>query len=215
MLRKVSEVVPEDNGPVHQQNEFGSGQPTLVNTIRRIEEILDRRIDLITRLLEQYLTSLEQDARQPRLAMEADGHANVKTRERTEGTTTAVQAMHRDSCSADRVDPDPMCSTSFGDYCTGPPAPPCSGENALVDNRAAAPKSCLPSLEIRSPTAAGGFLPTGEISTATKTTFSKSPLRPYSAEEANSKKTNLWTSTPPAWYDDSSSRRNKLLAAPS
>ena len=36
MLRKESEVVPEGNGPVHQQNEFGSGQPTLVNHFRNI-----------------------------------------------------------------------------------------------------------------------------------------------------------------------------------
>ena len=31
MLRKESEVVPEGDGPVHQQDEFGSGQPTLVD----------------------------------------------------------------------------------------------------------------------------------------------------------------------------------------
>ena len=144
--------------------------------------------------------------------MEADGPANTKTRERTEGAATAVQAMHGDSCSADRVDPDPMCSTSSGDDCTGPPAPLCSGENAFVDDRAAAPKSCLPSLEMRSPSAAGGLLPTGEASTTTKITFNKPPLRFCSTEEANPKKTNLWTSVPPAWYD-SSFWTNNLLAA--
>ena len=169
----------------------------------------------MTRETSQRVSSLEQDARQPRLAMEADGPANTKTRERTEGAVTTVQAMDGNSCSADRVHPDPMCSTSFGNDYIGPPAPPRSGENALVDNRAAAPKSCLPSLEMRSPTATGGLLPTGEAFTATRTTFNKSPLRSYSTEEANSKETNLWTSTPPAWYDDSSFRRNKLLAAPS
>ena len=77
------------------------------------------------------VTSLEQDARQPRLAMEADGPASTKTRERTEGAATALQAMHGDSCSADRVDPDPMYSTSSGDDCTGHPARSYSGENAL------------------------------------------------------------------------------------
>ena len=40
--------------------------------------------------MDQRLTSLEQDARQPRLAMEADGLADTKTRERTEGAATAV-----------------------------------------------------------------------------------------------------------------------------
>ena len=62
------------------------------------------------RSLDQCLTSLEHDARQSRLAMEADGQADTKTRERTEGAATAVRAMYGDSCSANRVDPDPMCS---------------------------------------------------------------------------------------------------------
>ena len=100
-----------------------------------------------TRETNQRLSSLEHDARQPRLAMKADGQADIKTRERTEGAATAVQAMHGDSCSANRVDPDPMCSTSFGDDCTGP----CSRQDALAGNGAAAPKSFLPSLEMRIP----------------------------------------------------------------
>ena len=69
--------------------------------------------------------------------------ANTKTRERTEGAAETVQAMHGDSCFPNRVDPDSMCSTSFGDDSTRPPALPCSWEDALVDNGAAAPKSCL------------------------------------------------------------------------
>ena len=136
--------------------------------------------------MEQRVVRLEHDARQSRLAMEADGPANKKTRECTKGAATAVQEKHGNRCSADRVDPDPMCSTSFGDDCTRSPAPPCSGENDLVDNGAAAPKSCLPSLEMRSPTAIGGLLPTGGTSTATKTTSNKPPLRLYSTEETNS-----------------------------
>ena len=141
----------------------------------------------MTRGTSQRVSSLEQNARQPRLTMEVDEQADTKTRERTESAATAVQAMHGDSCSANRVDPDPMCSTSFSDDCTGRPAPPCSGGNALVDNGAAAPKSCLPPLEMRT-TAAGGLLPTGETSTATKITFNQPLLRVYSTEEIN-----LWT----------------------
>ena len=38
----------------------------------------------------QRVASLEQDARQPRLAMEADGQADTKTRERTEGAAKAA-----------------------------------------------------------------------------------------------------------------------------
>ena len=157
--------------------------------------------------MNQRLTRIEFDARQPRLAMEADGPANTKTRERTEGAATAGQAIHGDSCPANRVDSDPMCSTSFGYNCIGPPEPPCSGQNAQVDNGAVAPESCLPPLEMHTTTAAGGLLPTGEISTATKITFNQPPLRLYSIEE-----TNLWTSVPSAWYDSSF---RKLLAAPS
>ena len=172
--------------------------------------MLSRKVDNISeywRSTDQRLTRLEHDARQPRLAMGADGPANTKTRERTEGAATAVQAMHGDGCSSNRVDPDPMCSTSFGDDCTGPPAPPCPGENALVDNSAAAPKSCLPPLEMRTTTAAGGLLPTGETSTATKTTFGQPTLRLCLTEE-----TNLRTSTQLVSYN-SSLWKNNLLAA--
>ena len=77
------------------------------------------------RVMGPHVTSLEQDAWQARLAMEADGPANTKTRKRTEGSATAVQAVHGDGCSTDRVDPDRMYSTSFGGDCTGPPAPLC------------------------------------------------------------------------------------------
>ena len=91
----------------------------------QLEKKLDEMVEM-TRGTSQRLAGLEQDARPPRLAMEADVQADTKTRERTEGTAKAVQAMHGDSCSANRVDPDSMCSTSFGDDCTGPPAFPCS-----------------------------------------------------------------------------------------
>ena len=142
--------------------------------------------------------------------MEVYGKVDTKTRERTESAVTAVHAMHRDSCSANRVDPDPMCSTSFGDDCTGPPALPCSREDALVDNGAAAPKSCPPLLEMRTTTAAGGLLPAGETSTATKTTFNQPPLWLYSTKE-----TNLWTPILSVSYDSSFFWKNDLPAAPS
>ena len=38
---------------------------------------------------------------------------------------------HNADCSANQVDPDPMCLTSFGDDSTGPPALPCSRDDAL------------------------------------------------------------------------------------
>ena len=206
MPRKETEAVPEGNGPVPQQEKIGSGQPTLVDVYRKIEELLDRwwMVDEM-RLKDQRVASLEQDARQPRLAMVVDGQSD-KTRERTEGAATVVQVMHEDSCPANRVDPDPMCSTSFGNDCTGPPALPCSREDALVDDGAAAPKLCLsPLIEMRSPTAAGGLLPAGKTSTPTKTTFNQPPLRFYSTE-----KTNLWTSILSVSYDSSFFWKNNL-----
>ena len=50
MQRKESEAVPEGNGPVRQDEEFGSGQPAPVDPFQLLKEILDRRIDVITRL---------------------------------------------------------------------------------------------------------------------------------------------------------------------
>ena len=141
--------------------------------------------------------------------MEADGPADAKSRGRTEGATTAVQAMHGDNFSASRVDPGPKTnSTSFG-VKAEPPALP-RRDDVLVENGAEAPKSCLPSLEMRSPTAAGGLLPTCETSTATKIIFNQPPLRLYSTEETISNK----TSTQDVSYD-SNFWRNYLLAVPS
>ena len=113
----------------------------------------------------------------------------MKTRERTEGAAKAVQAMHGDSLFAHRVDPGPKTSsTSFG-VMAEPPAF-LARYDVVVENGVAAPKSCLPSLEMRSPTAASDLLLTGEASTATRITFNQPPLRFYSIEETVSK-TNL------------------------
>ena len=180
---------------------------------RKLEVLFDRSdktLDVMAedmRVMDQRASSLEQDARQPRRAMVVDGQADTKPRERTEGS--AVQAMHGDSCSAIRVDRDPVCSTSFGGDSTEPPALPCSEDDALVGKGAAVPKSCLPPLEMRTTSAAGGLLPTGKTSTATKTTFDHPILWFCLTEE-----TNLGTSTQSASYD-SSFWRNNLLAAPS
>ena len=146
-----------------------------------MEEYVEER-----RSIDQRLTRLEHGARQPCLAMETDGLANMKTRERTEGAATAVQAMRGDSFSARRVEPGPKTSTSFG-VKAEPPALPCR-DDILVEDGAAASKSCLPSLEMRSPTAAGGLVPTGETSKATETTVNKPLLPFYSTEEENSEK---------------------------
>ena len=92
-----------------------------------------------------------------------------------------------------------------------PPAPPCR-DDVLVEDGAAVHKSCLPSLEMHSSTTAGGLVPTGDTSIATETTVNEPFLQSYSTEGANSKKKQLWTSIPSAWYGSSFW---KLLAAPS
>ena len=127
--------------------------------------------------------------------MEANGQANTKTRERTEGAATAVQGIRGDGFSARRVEPGLNTnSTSFG-VKTEPPALPCR-DDVVVENGAAASESCLPSLEMRSSTAAGGLVPTGEAFTAKETNFIQSPLRFCSTEETDLEAKNSWTSVP-------------------
>ena len=231
MLRKESEAVPEGNGPVPQKEEFGSGQPTWRDVYRRMKEAFDRwdrKLDKISDRMEkcieertsidQRLTRLEHGGRQPRLAMEADGHANTKTQGCTEGAAKAVQAMRRDSCTtAHRVQDGPMTnSTSFG-VMAEPPDLPCR-EDVLVEEGATSPEWCLPFLEMRLPTVAGGIIPTGKASTATRTTSNEPLLRFYATEEMNpeedSKKKNLWTPTPYTSYDSSVFQESNLSAVP-
>ena len=74
---------------------------------------------------------LGNEARQPRLAMEADVIPGTKTRKRTEDAA-ADQAKHGDKSSSAQVDHDSMCPTSFGDKPTKPLALPWK-DDALVD----------------------------------------------------------------------------------
>ena len=211
MLLKESEAVPEGNGPVPQQEKIGSGQPTLEDFRRALSEM---RGDILgefkedLRCLNQRLAGLEHDARQPRSAMEADGPADNKTRGRTEGVATAVQVMHGDSCTSQSVQDGPKTLTCLG-VMAEPPALPCR-EDVLVENGAAAPKSCFPPLEMCTTSAAGGLPPTGETSTATKITFNQPPLRLYSTEGKN-----VWTPTLSVSYASFFFWKNGLLAAPS
>ena len=72
---------------------------------------------------------------------------------------------------------------------------------------------------MRSSTAAGGLVPTGEASTATETNFNQPPVRFHSTEEtdseASSKETNLRTLIQYASYDSSVFQESNLLPAPS
>ena len=194
MLRKASEAVPEGNDPVPQKEELGSGQPTMEDVYRMMKEALDRwdkklndvsdKMEEQMKKMDQHVTRLEHGARQPRLAMEANGPADTETRERTEGAATAVQAMRGDCFSARRFEPGPNTnSTSFG-VKAGPPALPYR-DDGVVETGTAAFESCLPFMEMRPSTAAGGLVPIGEASKAPETTSNQPPLRFCSTEETD------------------------------
>ena len=42
MPRNWSKTVPEGNGPVPQQQELGSGQPTLADVYQMVKELFDK-----------------------------------------------------------------------------------------------------------------------------------------------------------------------------
>ena len=116
--------------------------------------------------------------------MGADGQASTtKTRERTEGAATAVQAIRGDCFSARRVEPGPTTNSNRFGVKAGPPALPCR-DDSVVGCGAAAFESCLPSMEMRSSTAAGGIVPTGDASKASKTTLKDHPQRDASQHPA-------------------------------
>ena len=77
--------------------------------------------------------------------------------------------MNEDSSSA-RVNGGPTSLTNFG-IIAEPPALP-SVNDVLVEKGAEAPKPCPSSVEMRTPTAAGGLLPAGTASTAMWIIFS-------------------------------------------
>ena len=101
MPRKKSMAVPEGNGTI-PQNAYVVIRG--INTLEDFRRIMLEAWDVVReesglkksekpkemRATDQRVASLEQDARQSRLSMEADGPADTKTRERTEGAAKAV-----------------------------------------------------------------------------------------------------------------------------
>ena len=136
---------------------------------KKLDELMDK-----TRETRQCLAGLEQDVRQPRLTMEADVISDKKTRKRTEDARTDG-VVSGDKSSA-QVDHYPMSLTGFGDNFTEPPVLFYCRDDALVDKGAAALKPCLSPVEMRTLTAAGGFLTTGTAFTATRTIFHQTSL---------------------------------------
>ena len=114
--------------------------------------------------------------------------------------------MCGDSFSTRWVEPGPNTnSTSFGMEAEPPDLP--FIEDVVVECGDAAPKSCLPSLEMRPSTAAGGLVPTGKTSKTTETSFNQPPLRFCVTEEkysgASSKGSDKRTSALHASLDSS------------
>ena len=234
MPRKASKAVSEGNGPVPQKEELGSSQLTWGDMYRLYEERFDRQLkrmdsfsdrmddrlnkqfDEISkemRKMDKHVTRLEHEARQPRLAMEADGPADTtKTRERTEGAATAVQAMRGDCFSARRIEPGPTTNSTSSGVKAEPPALPCR-DDVVVESGPAVSESYLPSMEMRSSTAAGGLVPTGDASKASETTLNAPPLQFCLTEETDLKANNPWTSVPSASYDSNSVFQERNLSA--
>ena len=115
-----------------------------------LNEFHDDLNDGMDTRFEQFSARLDQDARQRRYAMEADETANTKTQERTEAADEAVQEMRGDSCTAEqKVRDGPKTSITFGVEDERPDLS-CK-EDVSTEDGATAPKSCLLSLEMRSP----------------------------------------------------------------
>ena len=62
MPRKESEAVSESNGSVPQQEEFGSGKPTLADLCRLLEERFDRQQKIIESCFDRWDRKLDNMA---------------------------------------------------------------------------------------------------------------------------------------------------------
>ena len=131
-------MVLEGNDSIPQDPYVMLDGITLEELRRILSEAADKALVELTENMtraNQRSASLEQDARQPTLAMEADVTTDTKTRKRTDGAVAAKRVMSGDI--------NLIRLTSFGDDSTGPPTLLCSRDDALVDEDAAPPKPCL------------------------------------------------------------------------
>ena len=129
MSRNRSKAVPEGNGPVPHHYEFGSGDATMADLYRILEENFDRQLNRIKshfdrkykrsgkrmekmRATTQRLAALEHKARQPRFATGVDVEPDIETRKCTEGT--AVDRAKNGYSSSARVNAGATSLTIFG-----------------------------------------------------------------------------------------------------
>ena len=182
----LREAIPEGNDLIPQDAYvMVRGIKILEDFLRIMSEAMDKAFDKHfgqkpenledLRTNDQRVASLKQDVWQPRLAMEADGLADTKTRERTEGAAAAVQAMHGDSFSANRVQTGQKTTPTSLSVKAEPPTP--LAEMTLWSRTALRRPSRVSHLwRCAHPTAASGLLPSGMATTATRTTFHQLPL---------------------------------------
>ena len=137
MPRNWSKAVPKDNDPTPQDAYAMLRGIKLGKTRRIMSQALDKAFNQPTenmRMANQRLAGLEQKARQPRFATEADIPTKTKTLKRMKDAE-ADQAKN------------PTSSTSYG-MKTEPPALP-RRDDVLVDKSTAAPKPCLSPVKMR------------------------------------------------------------------
>ena len=202
MPRNCSKAVPEGNGPIPHQDEFGSREPIMADFYRTIKELFDAsdwKLDKLTEKMrdtKQRLAGLEQAAQQPRLTTEADVKTGTKIRKRMEDVA-AERVISGDNSFA-QVDADSTCLTSFGNDSTVPPALPCPRDDILVDNGAAVPKPCFLPTKMRTRTASSGLLPTDTASTAMRTIFPR-PFFSWSLGETKKRTSRINNQLAPFW----------------
>ena len=158
------------------------------------------------RVTNQRFAGLEHEARQTRLAMEADVEPNTKTHKRTQSASAADRVVNEDGSSARRVDDGSTSLTSF-DIIVEPPAPQKCIKDALVNKGTEAVRMLS--------SATGGLLPVGIASTAIRTIFSR-PLASWTlGEETNegTSRTNLNQLASPCWRKVSKTKSRQAVVA--
>ena len=190
MPRKKSKAIPEGNGPIPKDAYVIIGGITREKLRRVMPETMGKTLEEFKKDMkgQSCLASLKQDARQPRLAMEAD----VTATKRPASARRAPLLQFKRSMRIAVLQNGSKRPDQFDQYLeeAEPPALP-RRHDALVDNGVAAPKSCLSPLEIRIPTAAGGLLPTGKAFTTTRITYNQPHFRLCPTEETNSKRASI------------------------
>ena len=115
MLRKGSGAVSEGNRPVHQEEEFGFGQPALADEYRQIRSLSKQqeiRLDKITRKKTQLSACLEHDSGKYILC--ESGRCEVYTTI-TEVHTPGYMRIHQQGGSGGIVTQRKHeCQTTFG-----------------------------------------------------------------------------------------------------